>query len=293
MYLVYSIISHYISLITIVYTIIVKKSTYISFYNMTNLRAKKSLGQNFLHNKSVLKLIIESSNISKDDNIIEIGPGTGNLTEFLLETKANVLSIEKDERMETVLKERFKDFKNFKLVFNDIRSFYPSLVKKQKKDFKIVANIPYYLTAFLFRLIFDNHPKPSVCVFMVQKEIGEKLALRNCENNKLRMFTSLFFDIKYIKTISKNNFNPVPKVDSAIIQLTLKKTKYSKKFIEKFTKIILASFKQPRKILISNLKNYYSFDVKYQEVFKTLNLNEKTRASELSFEKYLELIDNI
>ena len=162
--------------------------------------------------------------------------------------------------------------------------YYTLFLKENKTQFKIVANIPYYLSSFLLRMIFDNFPKPEKVILMVQKELAERIAKTEVLNNKLRMYISLYFDSQYIKTVKRTNFQPQPKVDSAIIKLTLKDIKYSKAFLTKFESIINAGFQQPRKMLISNLKHYYQKTLDYENIFKKLNVNLKSRPEQLDFE---------
>ena len=228
---------------------------------MKNIKAKKSLGQNFLNSSSVLNKMILAGEVNQEDIVLEIGPGTGNLTEKLLNTNAKVIAIEKDERMKDLLQDRFLKFSNFSLSIGDIKEYYTEFIKENKGEFKIIANIPYYLSSYLFRLFFENSPKPEKVVLMIQKELAERIAKNNVLNNKLRMYISLFFETKYVATVKKENFHPKPKVDSAIISLTFKPNSYSTEFISKFEQIINAGFRQPRKMLISNLKQYYSKDI--------------------------------
>ena len=117
---------------------------------MSNIKAKKSLGQNFLINQQVLDIIVNAADIKATDTIFEIGPGTGNLTAKLLNTQAKVIAIEKDQRLKVILNDRFKQYQNFDLIFDDIRNIYSVLIKQKYSTFKTVANIPYYLSSFLF-----------------------------------------------------------------------------------------------------------------------------------------------
>jgi len=251
---------------------------------MKKIVAKKSLGQNFLNNQKILDRIIEVGNINQSDNILEIGPGTGNLTEKLLNTKANIIAVEKDQRLKPILIDRFNQYSNFKLIIGDIKTYYQVFLKENNTDFKIIANIPYYLSSFLFRLFFENNPKPQIVVLMIQKELAERISDKTKQNNKLKMFLNLFFDVKYVATVTKGNFYPVPKVDSAIVSLKYNQKVYSIEFIHKFEKIINAGFRQPRKMLISNLKSYYKKDIIYQDILKQLNISLKARPEELDFQ---------
>ncbi len=260
---------------------------------MSNIKAKKSLGQNFLINQQVLDIIVNAADIKATDTIFEIGPGTGNLTAKLLNTQAKVIAIEKDQRLKVILNDRFKQYQNFDLIFDDIRNIYSVLIKQKYSTFKIVANIPYYLSSFLFRLFFDFSPKPQIVVLMIQKELAERIAKPNVLNSKLRMYINLYFDSQYIKTVKRTNFQPQPKVDSAIIKLTLKDVKYSKVFLTKFKNIINAGFQQPRKMLISNLKHYYQKTLDYEYIFNQLDINLKSRPEQLNFEMWIKLINKL
>ncbi len=260
---------------------------------MKNIKAKKSLGQNFLNSSSVLNKMILAGEINQNDLVLEIGPGTGNLTEKLLNTNAKTIAIEKDERMKEILQERFSSFSNFSLIINDIKEYYTEFIKENKGEFKIIANIPYYLSSFLFRLFFENSPKPIKIVLMIQKELAERIAKKEEPNNKLRMYINVFYEAKYIATVKKENFHPKPKVDSAIISLTLKSDNYSKEFLLKFEEIINAGFRQPRKMLISNLKQYYSKQINWIEILNELAIDIKSRPEQLGFETWIKLINQI
>lgn len=255
-----------------------------------NIRANKKLGQNFLKSKKALDKIVQLAQIQKNDLILEIGPGTGMLTKPLIDNGAQVITIEKDPRMEQILLEKISSH-NLQIVIGDIREYYNIFLKNNQEDFKIIANIPYYLSSFLIRMIFNESRKPGIIVLMVQKEWAQRISLNRCQNNKLAMFGQLFFDIQYALTVDKESFSPAPKIDSAIIKMTLKKEReFEKDFLQKYEKMVNACFMQPRKILISNLKNYYSKDINYEEIFAKINIDLKSRPEQVEFSKYMELI---
>ncbi len=134
-----------------------------------NIRANKKLGQNFLKSKKALDKIVQLAQIQKNDLILEIGPGTGMLTKPLIDNGAQVIAIEKDPRMEQILLEKISSH-NLQIVIGDIREYYNIFLKNNQEDFKIIANIPYYLSSFLIRMIFNESRKPGIIVLMVQKE---------------------------------------------------------------------------------------------------------------------------
>jgi len=134
-----------------------------------NIRANKKLGQNFLKSQKALDKIVQLAQIKKDDLVLEIGPGTGILTKPLIDNGAQVIAIEKDPRMEQILLEKISSH-NLQIVIGDIREYYSIFLKNNQEDFKIIANIPYYLSSFLIRMIFNESRKPGIIVLMVQKE---------------------------------------------------------------------------------------------------------------------------
>ena len=146
-----------------------------------NIKANKSLGQNFLIDDNVIKKIIEGSNVCKDDLIIEIGPGLGTLTEFLLEKANKVISIELDKKMLNILKDRFKLYNNFELIHNDVLKVnLKELIQKEKQDsnikhVKIVANLPYYITTPIIMKLLEEQLDLTSITVMVQKEVADRL----------------------------------------------------------------------------------------------------------------------
>lgn len=134
-----------------------------------NIKANKKLGQNFLKSQKALDKIVQLAQIKKDDLVLEIGPGTGILTKPLIDNGARVVAIEKDPRMEQIILEKISSH-NLQIVIGDIREYYSIFLKNNQEGFKIIANIPYYLSSFLIRMIFNENKKPGIIVLMVQKE---------------------------------------------------------------------------------------------------------------------------
>lgn len=186
-----------------------------------HLEAKKSLGQNFLKNKTIIKKIAGEARqyIDENTNIIEIGPGTGELTAEILEIfpKNNLFCIEADDRAIPILEDRFKKNKNLTLIHQDIRLFDIDSKENKKigKNYIIIANIPYYLTGFIFKKFLEAENQPKTMILMVQKEIADrgidkKMSLFSLS---LRTYGEPYVFLK----VSKGNFVPAPKVDSAIL----------------------------------------------------------------------------
>jgi len=257
---------------------------------MKIISPKKSLGQYFLKNPKILERIVTAAEISKKDTIIEIGPGTGNLTEFLIKKAKKVIATEKDKALAEQLKERFKNSKNLKVVEGDVLK-----IKKLgvKNNYKIIGNIPYYITSRLLRTIFENWPKPKLIVLTVQKEVAQRIIAKPPHMNLLAISVQYFSKPQVISNVSKNNFWPKPKVDSAIVKLAPYNSK-EKINIKKFFEIVKAGFSQKRKLLASNLSGKLNIPKnKILESFEKLNINQNARAENLSIEEWKKLAKNL
>ncbi|MEK9208838.1 MAG: 16S rRNA (adenine(1518)-N(6)/adenine(1519)-N(6))-dimethyltransferase RsmA [Patescibacteria group bacterium] len=180
---------------------------------------KKSLGQNFLVNKGVLDRIVEAAQLSAEDTVIEVGPGTGALTGRLVATGAQVIAIEKDRRLIEPLREKFAGITNLEIIEGDILEFDPSTYKLQADSYKLVANIPYYLTSHLIRLMLEQWPSPSMAVLMVQEEVARRMMAAPPDMNLLALSVQLYAKPSKVIRVSRGSFRPVPDVDSAVVKL--------------------------------------------------------------------------
>ena len=174
------------------------------------LAAKKSLGQNFLVNQGVLARIIEAADIGPEDTVLEIGPGTGALTQHLINTGAHIIAIEKDRRLIEPLRERFP---TVELIEGDALKTHPT-------SDVIVANIPYYLTSRLIRLITEAW-RPSRAILMVQYEVARRMMAKPPDMNLLALSVQLYAEPKLVMRVSRGSFRPVPEVDSAVVRLDM------------------------------------------------------------------------
>ncbi len=231
-----------------------------------NLEAKKSLGQNFLKNKTIIKKIVEESRqyIDKNTTIIEIGPGTGELTAEILEIypKNPVICIEADDRAIPLLTERFANKDNLTLIHQDIRLFEQNL----GSNHIIIANIPYYLTGFIFKKFLESEHQPKTMILMVQKEIADRGV-----DKKMSLFSlglKTYGQPYVLMKVSRGNFIPAPKVDSAILIIKninkdiFKKEKEYKNIEKKYWETAKKAFNSKRKQIGSTLKIE---DVKYKK----------------------------
>ncbi len=209
------------------------------------------LGQHFLKNERALKLIARSLNLKPRDNLIELGPGHGELTKFLLASKIDfsLIAIEKDERLANSLKESFKDDR-LCVAVGDLRIIVPQLAERFSK-YKLAGNIPYYLSGYLFRLIQECKTKPEKIIFTLQREVAERIMAKPGKMNKLAASVQFWAKPKILMRLGKNDFSPPPEVDSAVLELIpLNKLPMPP---EKYYELMNKVFRQPRKTLANNL----------------------------------------
>ena len=285
-------------------------------------KPKKSLGQNFLKSEKIAEEIVSAGEVGSDDIVLEVGPGKGILTEKLLEKAKKVIAVEKDEELVEFLKEKFaENVKNGKLelVSEDILKFNPNSYNLQPNSYKLIANIPYYITSHLLRTFLESSHQPSLMVLMVQKEVAERIIGINGEvkqnfsrftlprngvgSDASQNFASprrfktkeslLSISVKaygrpeIIRNVPAGYFSPAPKVDSAVIKIS----GISKKFFQdigekKFFEIVKKGFSQKRKILINKLKAQ-------KDDFTACNISKKARAENLSLEQWKCLSVNV
>lgn len=180
--------------------------------------AKKSLGQNFLVNPGVVDRIIDAAGIRPGETVLEIGPGTGTLTQALVAAGATVVALEKDRRLIEPLREKFAA-SAAAIVEGDVLRFDPSAHGLEAGKYKIVANIPYYLTARLLRVVFEHWPVPVLVVLMVQREVADRLMASPPDMNLLALSVQLYAKPSLVMRVSRGSFRPIPAVDSAVIAL--------------------------------------------------------------------------
>lgn len=270
-----------------------------------DIKAKKRFGQNFLIDDEILEEIVLSSEISKEDLVIEIGPGLGNLTEYILDKCLHAILIEIDEDMIRILNDRIVSYDNFTLINNDILKLdINNLIKEVEKkndckfkNVKVVANLPYYITTpIIFKLLEDNSNIDEIVV-MVQKEVAERMVAkpRTKEYGILTLMVKYFStaEIKFI--VPNNSFIPSPDVTSAVISLK-KEKRYKTSNEEKLFKLIHAAFAKRRKKMINSLEmsNFEAMDKKSIEMlFNACKIDTNSRAEELEIEKFLELVEKL
>ena len=261
------------------------------------MKAKKSLGQHFLKSDSALEKITEVIEIKPRELLLEIGPGHGELTEKLLNRKVKVIAVEKDGYLIPILNEKFAKKikeKKLKLIQADIVRITEKdiCLNNKNKRYKVVGNIPYYITGLLLKkfLSFDN--KPEKIIFLVQKEVADRVVLSKKESI-LSLSIKVYGNPKREGVVKAGSFLPPPKVDSAILSISEIKDPFKNKASEKlFFEIIKTGFSQKRKTLLSNLSK--KIDKKtLTKVFNEIDLDFKTRAEDVSLDKWFCLTSEL
>lgn len=272
--------------------------------NKYGIHANKSLGQNFLINNEVVSTIIESANISNKDLVIEIGPGLGTLTSRLLEKAGKVICVELDDRMISILEDRFKLYDNFELIHNDVlkvdlnKIIEENLENSNLKTAKIVANLPYYITTPIIMKLLEEKLNIETITVMIQKEVADRLVALPGTKNAGAITYSVYYYADAIKIIDveKNSFIPEPNVTSTVIQLKIRKESLLQVENEELMfKIIKQAFMQRRKTLVNALSNLAIFNNKEEiiQLLKELNINEKVRGEALTIEQYAKITNRI
>lgn len=256
---------------------------------MRNFDYKKSLGQNFLIDKNIINKIAESINVNNDDLIIEIGPGSGALTQELVKKGCKVICFEIDERLKDKLSLIKSD--NLTIIFNDFLTINLNDYTKDYKRLFFVGNLPYYITTAIINKIVSES-NPYEITIMIQKEVADRFSAKpnSKEYGSLSVFLQYNFDIIKICNVSKNCFEPVPKVDSTVLKL-IKNKKYNVKNEQKFYKLIKDSFKQKRKNLRNNLKSY-DYE-KINSILKTFDKDLNKRAEQITIEEFVKISNEI
>ncbi len=280
-----------------------------------NTWTSKIMGQNFLIDKNVLQKIIKTADLKPDDIVLEVGPGIGTLTQELAKTADKVIAIEKDKKMYEILKEilveksAIADFstkiKNIEIILGDILKL--NLMPYTLNPYKVVANIPYYLTSPLIRVFLESKYPPKEIVLMVQKEVAQRICSKPPDMNLLAVSVQFYAEPKIISYVSKNCFWPSPKVDSAIIKITpslhngrssimQRRGGEDRVDVDLFFRIVKTGFSQPRKQLVNNLATLKSQNgvklTKEQTAFWLLknNLKPEQRAETLSVKDWIHLV---
>ena len=265
--------------------------------NKCGIKPNKRMGQNFLIDESVLEKIISAAELSENDSVLEIGPGLGILTFALAKKAKKVIAVEKDKDLARILNNelRIKNIKNVEIVHSDILKVHNSLFQIHD-SYKLVANLPYYITSPIIRMFLENPPagkKPELMVLMIQKEVAERICAKLGQMSILSIAVQFYARPEIISIVPKTSFYPQPKVDSAIIKILPKKI-LPKIDTEKFFNLTRAGFSAKRKFLISNLSRKLQIaNGELQIAFRRAEIDLKSRAENLNVEDWIKIYENI
>ena len=250
--------------------------------------------QNFLHSKAVLEDIVKASKIDPTDTILEIGPGLGSLTSELLNTGAKVVCVEKDDRLIPELAEKFKkeiENNQLKIVHGDILE--QNIEQLLPEKYKLVANIPYYITGQIIRSFLESKRQPNTITLLVQKEVADRIVARDGKESLLSLSVKAYGEPKYIRTVGKGAFNPPPSIDSAVIFIDkISKDKFAGLDEKFFFDVIHAGFAHKRKQLFSNLSSTTDKDY-LLEALEKAGISPKSRAEDISLSAWIEVCKNL
>ena len=258
-----------------------------------DLRARKGLGQHFLIDGEVLKLITAAAGLTPNDVIIEVGPGLGILTRELAQKAGLVIAIELDNKLATVLKQTLASFNNVTIINDDVLRLKPGdLIKEQKApySYKVVANLPYYITAPVLRHFLEASAKPQMMIVMVQREVGEAITAKPGAMSLLSVSVQFYGEPRIISYVPAQCFYPAPKVDSAILRIDLR----PKPLVADeagFFNLVRAGFTAPRKQIVNSLAQ--GLGVPKTDVLSLLlpaGIMPKRRAETLTLEEWAQLL---
>lgn len=267
------------------------------------VRPRHGLGQNFLVDSYAIDKLLTATQLGKEDTVLEIGPGIGTLTQKLAQLAKRVIAIEKDQRMTEVLKQTLSGYTNIEVIHGDaLKADYTKylalrdLAKRDKlptTNYKLVANLPYYITAPVIRKFLETEQKPSSLTLIVQKEVAQRICAKSPKMSILAVSVQVYAIPKVISYIKKNSFWPQPRVDAAILQITPFPTSYTQDFPKFFT-VVKAGFKQPRKQLVNNLSKELDITRAKAEQWLLANHIQPTqRAETLSVQDWLNLANTL
>jgi len=251
------------------------------------LYPKKSLGQNFMHDPNALEKIAATAEIMPDDTVVEVGPGTGALTEKLAERARHVFSIEVDERLQPILEERFNDTPNVYFVFNDIlKTDIPSLVGNN--EFIVVANVPYYISSAIIWHFLEPERRPKRMVMTMQYEVAERIMEQPGNMSLLTVAVQFYGTPTIVSKLSPAVFWPRPHINSAILRIDTHPTHpVEVPSAQAFFRVVKAGFSQKRKQLKNSLSGGLQIKSKVaRTMLETAEIDPQRRAETLSLEEW-------
>lgn len=258
-----------------------------------NLVANKSLGQNFLVEEEIAKYIVDNANLTPNSCVIEVGPGLGALSEFIVQSKANLYAFEIDKNMVNILNDTFSNYDNFHLqnidfLKVDIDELLNDLNKKEYDKIVFMSNLPYYITSkLLAKLVSKDYPLDNIIV-MMQKEVGQKLIKPDKKDiNQLYCLINVNYDASIVKYVGKNSYLPRPEIDSIVLSFKKKENKIDVNF-DRFNEVLNHLFTNRRKTVYNNLKGLVD-DTELENVLNQCNIDKNMHVEQLSFEQIIKI----
>ena len=254
------------------------------------MKAKKKFGQNWLKDEEVLNSIVEIAEVSKSDTVLEIGPGLGYLTKKLAQRAGNVVAVEIDQELISNLNVLTQENPKIEIINQNILDFD---LRKLNKGYKVVANIPYYLTSNIIRLLLESENSPTSMVIMVQKEVAERIVAKPAKMSILSFSVQYYAQPELVMNVGKEYFEPIPKVDSSLIRITKLKQPVFEADNNKLFRLVKAGFAEKRKMLRNSLAGGLNTNQeKIDEIIKKSNIKQSARAQELGMEDWRLLYSN-
>jgi 16S rRNA (adenine1518-N6/adenine1519-N6)-dimethyltransferase len=256
----------------------------LAFYK---IKPKKSLGQNFLVDKFVLRRIIQVAEIKESDFVLEIGAGLGFLTELLAKRAKKVIAVEKDKNLVKILRERLENFNNIEIIEADVLELQTEKILPEK--YKVIGNLPYNIALAVIRKFLEERKQPQEMFFLIQKEVAQKICSKKSSLPKIAV--EFYAKTKILFYVKKDCFFPKPKVDGAIIKIT--KIRKGIPGIDKdlFFKVVRAGFAHPRKTILNNLSSELKLEKKkVRDWLKKSGVNPKNRPEDLKLKDWLNLL---
>jgi 16S rRNA (adenine1518-N6/adenine1519-N6)-dimethyltransferase len=259
-----------------------------NYLRARNLKPKDYMGQNFLIDEQVLSEIINVADLKSSDTVLEVGPGLGILTGELVKKVKQVWGIEKDSKLVGVLKNEFAGQKNLKIINEDILRFH--VAREILSPYKVVANIPYYLTSKLLQFFLEQPNLPKLMVLMIQKEVGERVVAQAGELSILGISVQVYADVEIAASVSRNSFWPIPEVDSVVLKITPKEKYPQIKEKKLFFRIIKVAFAGKRKQIQNTLAHGLNLSKeKVGELLLNAGIPPTERPQDIAIEQWVRL----
>lgn len=269
--------------------------------NKYSFAFQKKFGQNFLIDSNILESIVSAADITKDDFVLEIGPGIGTMTQYLCEAARQVVAVEIDKMLIPILKDTLSEYDNVEVINQDVLKLDIKALAQEKnngKPIKVVANLPYYITTPIIMGLFESKVPIESITIMVQKEVADRMQTGpgSKDYGALSLAVQYYADAKVQLNVSASCFMPRPNVDSTVIKLTAHEKPVVDVDETLMFKVIRASFNQRRKTLVNGLKNSSELDYTKEEIvqaIKAIGKEENIRGEKLTLEEFAALSNSL